>query len=115
MATPQAPIATLQSRLQALYNVIILTFVIAISLFPGVAVTLLWLVGEVGKDVGNINRRGRWPRRLHYYTKVGSRDRGLVVERSSFESLTDVNHALWSLIMEPYRTVDSIIDSNEPR
>ena len=32
--------------------------------------------------------------RLYYYTKVGSRDRGLVAERSSLESLADVNHAL---------------------
>ena len=41
------------------------------------------------------SQRGRWPRRrLHYYTKVGSRDRGLVTERGSLESLTDVNHVL---------------------
>ena len=33
-------------------------------------------------------------RKLHYYTKVGSRDTGLVAERGSFESLTNVNHAL---------------------
>ena len=32
--------------------------------------------------------------RLHYYTKVGSRDRGLVAERGSLELLTDVNHGL---------------------
>jgi len=41
-----------------------------------------------------VDRRGRWPRRLHYYTKVGSRDRGLVAERSLLESPADVNHAL---------------------
>ena len=39
--------------------------------------------------------RGRWPRRrLYYYTKVGSRDRGLVAKRGLFESLSDVNYAL---------------------
>ena len=31
------------------------------------------------------------------HTKVGSRDRGLVAERGSFESLTDVNHALYEV------------------
>ena len=51
MATPHASTAILLSHLQALYNVIILTFVIA-----GVAVTLLWLVREVGKDIGNVDR-----------------------------------------------------------
>jgi hypothetical protein len=41
------------------------------------------------------SQRGRWlRRRLHCHTKIGSRDRGLVAERGSFESLTDVNHAL---------------------
>ena len=36
MATPHAPIAILLlSHLQALYNIIILTFIIAISLFSG--------------------------------------------------------------------------------
>src|SRR6266571_7657479 len=39
MATPHALIAILQSHLQALYDVIILTFVIAMSLFPGGART----------------------------------------------------------------------------
>ena len=39
-------------------------------------------------------QRGRWPRRrLYYYIKVGGRDRGLVAERGSLESLTDVNYA----------------------
>jgi hypothetical protein len=63
MATPHAPIATLQSHLQALYNNIILTFVIAISLFSGgrscagVAIILLRLVREVGKDIGSVDRR----------------------------------------------------------
>jgi len=52
MAIPHASTAILLSHLQALYDVIILTFVIA-----GVAVTLLRLVREVGKDVGNVNRR----------------------------------------------------------
>jgi hypothetical protein len=64
MATPHAPIAILLSHLQALYNIIILTFVIAISLFPGgvagvagVTVTLLRLVREVGEGVENVDRR----------------------------------------------------------
>jgi hypothetical protein len=35
MATLHAPVVILQSHLQALYNIIILTFVIAISFFPG--------------------------------------------------------------------------------
>src|SRR3984957_4464686 len=35
MATPHTPIAILLSHLHALYNIIILTFVIAISLFLG--------------------------------------------------------------------------------
>jgi hypothetical protein len=39
MAAPHTPIAILQSHLQALYDVLILTFVIAISLFPGGART----------------------------------------------------------------------------
>ena len=61
----------------------------------GITVTLLQLLRDVGEGVESVDRRGRWPRRrLHYYTKVGSRDRGLVAERGSFESLTDVNHAL---------------------
>ena len=49
MATPRASTAIPLSHLQALYDIIILTFVIA-----GVAVILL---REVGKDVGNVNRR----------------------------------------------------------
>jgi hypothetical protein len=32
--------------------------------------------------------------RLHYYTKVGSRDRGLVAEGGLLELLTDINHGL---------------------
>ena len=48
-------------------------------------------------------QRGRWlRRRLHCYTKVESRDRGLVAERGSFESLTDVNYALCEVNLEPY-------------
>jgi len=64
MATPHNPIAILLSHLQALYNtIIILTFVIAISLFLGVAgvagvtVTLLRLLQEVGKSVESVDRR----------------------------------------------------------
>ena len=57
MATPHTPIAILLSHLQALYNVIILTFVIAMGLFPGGVRTLLRLVREVGEDVENVNGR----------------------------------------------------------
>ena len=109
--TPHTPIAILLSHLQALYNIIIiLTFVIATSLFSGRR-------GRRGRHCGSTtaptrggqrcrkrrSQRGRWLRRLHCYIKIGSRDRGLVAERGSFESLTDVNHALcevklWSLI-----------------
>jgi len=66
------------------------------------------------------SQRGRWSRRrLHCYTKVGSRDRGLVAERGSFESLTDVNYALCevkyrALLWSCNRTINSITYSNEP-
>jgi len=65
-------------------------------------------------------QRGRWLRRgLHYYTKVGSRDRGLVAERGSLESLTDVNHGLCEAKSGAsyggYRTINLITDSNGPR
>jgi len=44
------------------------------------------------------SQRGRWPRRrLYYYIKLGSRDRGLVAERGSLELLTDVNYALYKV------------------
>ena len=36
-------------------------------------------------------------RRLYYYIKVGSYDRGLVAERGLFESLIDVNHVLYKV------------------
>ena len=89
MTTLYAPIAILLLYLQTLYNIIVLTFVIAISLFPGA------LIPKVGEGVENVDGREGWPRRrLYYYTKVGSRDRGLVAERGSLESLTDVNHTL---------------------
>ena len=43
-------------------------------------------------------QRGRWPkRRLHYYTKVESRDKGLVAERGLFKSLTNVNYTLYKI------------------
>ena len=60
MATPHAPIAILLLHLQALYNIIILTFVISMSLFPGrhgVAVALLRLLREVGEGVESVDRR----------------------------------------------------------
>jgi hypothetical protein len=55
MATPHTPIAILLLHLQATCDVIILTFVIAMGLFPagvaGIAVTLLRLVRKVGEGV----------------------------------------------------------------
>jgi hypothetical protein len=59
MGTPHIPIAILLSHLQALYEVIILTFVIAMSLFAGVAgvVALLRLLREVGEGVESVDRR----------------------------------------------------------
>jgi len=124
MATPHALIVTLQLHFQALYNIIILTFVIAISLFPG-GLTHGRRCNSTTARTGGGQRcrkrrsqRGRWPRRrLHCYTKVGSRDRGLVAERGSFELLTDVNHevkygaSFWSC----NRTIDLITDLNKPR
>ena len=140
MATPHTPTAILLSHLQALSDVIILTFIIAMSLFPGGVRTQhtdIWrgtrwtsqlLYGHEQRLV-NLTRmrrskcwsqRGRWSRRrLHYYTKVGSRDRGLVAERGSLESLTDVNHGLCEAKSGAsyggYRTIDSITYSNGPR
>ena len=85
VATPQAPIAILLLHLQALCNVIVLTFVIVISLFPRGA-----YMGGGRRRRKCRSQRGRWPRRrLYYYAKAGSRNRGLVAER-----LTDVNHGL---------------------
>ena len=60
IVTPHTPIAILLSHLQALYNVIYFTFVIAMSLFAGVAgvtVALLWLLREVGESVESVDRR----------------------------------------------------------
>ena len=51
MATLYAPIAVLPLYLQTLYNIIVLTFVIAISLFPGA------LIPEMGEGVENVDRR----------------------------------------------------------
>ena len=118
MATPHTPTAILLSHLQALYNVIILIFLIAMSLFPHRCNSTTAPMGGGRRYRKRWSQRGRWPRRrLHCYTKVGSRNRGLVAERGSFESLTDVNHALcevksgaslWSL-------TEQSTDSNEPR
>ena len=106
MATPHTPTAILLSHLQALYNNNnILTFVIAISLFSG----RRGRRGRRGRYYNSTtarteggqryrkrrSQRGYWPRRrLHCYTKVESRDRGLVAERYSFKSLTNVNYGL---------------------
>jgi hypothetical protein len=47
----------------------------------GVAVALLQLLREVAAGVEKVDRRECRPwRRLHYYTKAGSRDKGLVAE-----------------------------------
>jgi hypothetical protein len=51
MATLYALIAILLLYLQTLYNIIVLTFVIAISLFPEA------LIPEVGEGVENVDRR----------------------------------------------------------
>ena len=99
MATPHTLIVILLSHLHTLYNIIILTFVIAISLFLGCrrhcCSSTTAPMGGGQRCRKRWSQRGRWlRRRLHYYTKVGSRDRGLVAERSSLELLADVNHAL---------------------
>ena len=116
MATPHASTAILLSHLQALYNVIILTFVIA-----GVAVTLLWLVREVGKDIGNVDRgegAGRGG------GSIITPKQGVAIEawcqRGAYSnrSPTSIMHYAKSNMgphLEPYRTVDSITDSNKPR
>ena len=102
MATLHTLIAILLSHLQALSDFIILTFVIAISLFLGHHRRRERCCSSTTAPTGGERRcrkrwpqRGRWPRRrLHYYTKVGSRDRGLVAGRGSLELLTNVNHGL---------------------
>ena len=101
MAIPRTLIAILLSQLHALYNIIILTFMIAISLFLGRCRRRGHCCSSTTAPTGGGQRcrkrwsqRGRWPRRLHSYTKVGSRGRDPVAERSSLESPADVNHAL---------------------
>jgi len=122
IATPHTPIAILLSR--ALYNII--SFVIIISLFLG-------RHGRRGRHCNSTtapteggqrcrkrrSQRGRWPRRRpYYYTKVGSRDRGLVAERGSLESLTDVNYALCEVksgALSGATEQSPLFRSNEPR
>jgi len=103
IATLHTPTAILLSHLQALYNNNnILTFVIAISLFSGRRGRRGRYCNSTTAHTGGGQRyrkrqsqRGCWPRRrLHCYTKVESRDRGLVAERCSFKSLTNVNYGL---------------------
>jgi hypothetical protein len=105
MATPHTPIAILLSHLQALSDIIILTFVIAMSLFLGGVCTQytdVWrgtkwtsqLLYGLEQRLVNLTRMRPEVFRLHYYTKVGSRDTGLVAERGSLELLTDNNHGL---------------------
>ena len=122
MATPNTPIAILLSHLHALYNIIILTFVMTISLFlrrrGHCCSSTTAPTGGGQRCRKRQSQRGRWPRRrLHYYTKIGSRDRGLVAERGSFELLTDVNYEVkyGALFWSCDRTIDSITDSNGPR
>ena len=122
MATPNTLIAILLSHLHALYNIIILAFVITISLFlrcSGHCCSSTTAPTEGGQRCRECqSQRGRWlRRRLHCYTKVGSRDRGLVAERGSFKLLSDVNHEVkyGALFWSCNRTIDSITDSNEPR
>ena len=123
IATLYTLIIILQSHLHTLYNVIILTFIIAISLFlRHRRCRGRYCNSTMGHTGGQRRRkrqlqRGHWPRRrLYCYTKVGSRDRGLVAERGLFELLTNVNHevkygaSFWSC----NRTIDSITDSKEP-
>jgi hypothetical protein len=95
-------IAILLSHLQALSNFIILTFVVAISLFLGHHRRRGRCCSSATAPTGGKQRcrkrwsqRGHWlRRRLYYYIKVGSRDRGLVAGRGSLELLTNVNHGL---------------------
>ena len=122
MATPNTLIAILLSHLHALYNIIILPFVITISLFlrrrGHCCSSTTAPTGGGQRCRKRQSQRGRWPRRrLHCYTKVGSRDRGLVAKRDSFELLTDVNHEVkyGALFWSYNRTIESITDSNEPR
>ena len=43
-------------------------------------------------------QRGYWlKKRLHYYTKVGSRDRGLIAKRDLFELFININYALYKV------------------
>ena len=97
MATPNTPITILLSHLHVLYNIIILTFVITISLFlrrrGHCCSSTTAPTGGGQRCRKRQSQRGRWPRRrLHCYTKVGSRDRGLVTERGSFALLTEVKY-----------------------
>ena len=110
------------SHLQALSDFIISTFVIAMSLFlghrrrRGRRCSSAAAPTEVSEGVESVDR---WPRRrLHYYTKVGSRDGGLVAGRAHWNcsptSITDCAKPNLEPHMEAYRTIDSITDSNEP-
>ena len=100
IATLHTPTAILLSHLQALYNNNnILTFIIAISLFLGrrgrYYNSTTARTGGGQRCRKRQSQRGYWPRRrLYCYTKVESRDRGLVAERCLFESLTNVNYGL---------------------
>ena len=64
--------------------------------------------------MGNIDRREGVGRRRG--TKVGSRDRGLVAERGSFEFLTDVNYEVkyGVLFWSCNQIINLITDLNKP-
>jgi hypothetical protein len=113
VTTPHTLTAILLSHLHALYNIIILTFVIAISLFlrrrrrrrrrRHCCSSTTAPTGGGQRCRKRWSQRGCWPRRrLHYYTKAGSRDRGLVAEgvtRIAHRNL--VRSQIWSLIWRP--------------
>jgi len=128
MATLHTLTVILLSHLQALYNNNnILTFVIVISLFLGrrgrrgrYCNSTMARMGGGQRCRKRRSQRGCWPwRRLHCYTKVESRDRGLVAESCLFESLTNVNYGLCEAksgaLYRGYQMIDSIIDLNGPR
>ena len=63
------------------------------DVWRGTKWTSQWLYGHEQRLV-NLTCMRPEVFRLHYYTKVGGRDRGLVAERGSLELLTDINHGL---------------------
>ena len=92
MAPPPTPITILLLHLQVLYDVIILTFIIATSLFPSGTCT----------QYTDIWRGTRWTTQLLYGHEARlvslTHKKGVAIEawrqRGSLESLTKVNHVL---------------------